>query len=737
MAALLLAAPGCNRSPQAQEGNYLRRGSALLQKKDYARALLEFKNASAIAPRDAEPFYQSALAYLQMGNLPYAIAALKQATVLNPKHEGAQVKLAALMATTRSAKLVEDAAERLRMVLSASPDDFDASDVLAIAEWKLGKTSEAVDRLEATLRRLPDRLQSSVELARIEIAKNNFAAAERALKQAVTAAPQSSMAEFALAQLYVLEGSGVGAEAELRKALALDSRNGTALASLAGLQMAAGRLDEAEQSYRKLSGFSAEYNSVHAAFLFTTGQKEAALAKFEKLAREAPGDADARTRLIAADLAVGRDDVAMRVVAASLKRNPDDCEALLQQSALLLRRGQMEKATEDLKRVLHFKSDSGEAHFLLARVYGAAGQMLNARQELNEALRLDPTLLVARIALARNLMDSKASKAALELLNSAPEPQKNSVSVATERNWILLASGDTQTLRAELSRELQARRTVEFVLQDGWLRLAEGDSAGARADAEEVLRQHPDHVPALRILAESYAAQKENAKAEEVLKAAAAANPQSAQIQNLLGDWFQRTKNAAGARKAFEAAVAADPKSIEAALALAVLDIGENHTEAARRRLHDLLIIAPANVDALLMSGGVAMRAGGRQEAEKSYRAVLRIDESNVMALNNLAYLLVDSNPDEALKLATQAATIAPDNATVQDTLGWVFYRKGMFRSAVQYLEMAVKKEPTPRRQFHLGLTYLKCGDRDRGERTMELALRQDPNLLKAEDTWR
>jgi Tfp pilus assembly protein PilF len=284
---------------------------------------------------------------------------------------------------------------------------------------------------------------------------------------------------------------------------------------------------------------------------------------------------------------------------------------------------------------------------------------------------------------------------------------------------------------------LQTRRTAEFILQDGWLRLSEGDSAGARADAEEVLRHHPDHVPALRILAESYAAQKENAKAEEVLKAAAAANPQSAQIQNLLGDWFQRTKNAAGARKAFEAAVAADPKSIEAALALAVLDIGENHTEAARRRLHDLLIIAPANVDALLMSGGVAMRAGGRQEAEKSYRAVLRIDESNVMALNNLAYLLVDSNPDEALKLATQAATIAPDNATVQDTLGWVFYRKRIFRSAVQYLEMAVKKEPTPRRQFHLGLTYLKCGDRDRGERTMELALRQDPNLLKAEDTWR
>jgi len=37
--------------------------------------------------------------------------------------------------------------------------------------------------------------------------------------------------------------------------------------------------------------------------------------------------------------------------------------------------------------------------------------------------------------------------------------------------------------------------------------------------------------------------------------------------------------------------------------------------------------------------------------------------------LNNLAYILAPENPDEALKYAQQAGEIAPDEATVADTL--------------------------------------------------------------------
>ena len=65
-----------------------------------------------------------------------------------------------------------------------------------------------------------------------------------------------------------------------------------------------------------------------------------------------------------------------------------------------------------------------------------------------------------------------------------------------------------------------------------------------------------------------------------------------------------------------------------------------------------------------------------------------------------------------------------------------IYYRKGIYRMAVQYLEAAVKKEPSAKRQFHLGLCYIKSGEKAKGQAYIEQALARDPGLAKAEATW-
>ena len=52
---------------RATEDRYLARGKQLVEKKEYARAILEFKNASRLSPNSAEPYYQAGLAYLAIG----------------------------------------------------------------------------------------------------------------------------------------------------------------------------------------------------------------------------------------------------------------------------------------------------------------------------------------------------------------------------------------------------------------------------------------------------------------------------------------------------------------------------------------------------------------------------------------------------------------------------------------------------------------------------------------------
>jgi tetratricopeptide (TPR) repeat protein len=128
--------------------------------------------------------------------------------------------------------------------------------------------------------------------------------------------------------------------------------------------------------------------------------------------------------------------------------------------------------------------------------------------------------------------------------------------------------------------------------------------------------------------------------------------------------------------------------------------------------------------------------SGNRAGAALHYRAVLDIDGSNIVALNNLAYSLAMTNPDEALGLAQKAAELAPDNAGVQDTLGWVYYRKGIYAIASKYLKTAVAKEPTARRQFHLGMAYLKAGNQELGQKTLSAALQKDPTLSRTEQGW-
>ena len=141
-------------------------------------------------------------------------------------------------------------------------------------------------------------------------------------------------------------------------------------------------------------------------------------------------------------------------------------------------------------------------------------------------------------------------------------------------------------------------------------------------------------------------------------------------------------------------------------------------------------------MSALLLKGIMEGDAKDHVAQAKTYRAMLAVDPSNLFALNNLAYALADESPDEALKLALQAAQIAPNNPTVQDTLGTIYYRKGLYGMAVRYLKNAVDTGPSPRRQFHLGKSYLMTGDQTAGQKLVAEALKKDPSLAKTEQGW-
>jgi len=139
-------------------------------------------------------------------------------------------------------------------------------------------------------------------------------------------------------------------------------------------------------------------------------------------------------------------------------------------------------------------------------------------------------------------------------------------------------------------------------------------------------------------------------------------------------------------------------------------------------------------VDARARLGGLEEKACNYAAASNHYRKVLDLKPGDTTVLNNLAYILTEfaGKPDEALRYAQQAKEFAPDNPAVDDTLGWTYYRKGLYPNAVRHLEAAVEREPNARRTFHLAMAYAKSGNVARGKRTLEVALKLDPKSPEA-----
>ena len=74
----------------------------------------------------------------------------------------------------------------------------------------------------------------------------------------------------------------------------------------------------------------------------------------------------------------------------------------------------------------------------------------------------------------------------------------------------------------------------------------------------------------------------------------------------------------------------------------------------------------------------------------------------------------------------------------VDDTLGWVYYKKDLATLGVRSLEDSLAKKPNDAVVlYHLGLTYAKLGDNDKARTALTQALSVNPQLDGAETARR
>lgn len=732
LALVTITLVGCATSPQAKRNKYLARGKTLIQKKDYARAILEFRNAARAMPTDAESYYQIGMAYLATNDLRTGYAALRKAVELNPKHRDAQMRLAQMLAMSGDPALLKDAESRLRLLMEDGTVDAETLNALAFTELRLGNTDSAIRNYEQVLAQYPGELTAAVMLARTKLTKNDRQGAEQILKKACDDAPKSPDARRILAEFYVDQKDDRAGEAELQKALALDAKNGPALLDLGRLQLAKGNKTDAGRIFQMLGSIPG-YEQVYGVFLMEQGRNEEAIRELQRVAKIDPDDRTARTRLVAAYRQFGRLNDANAVLAAALKRNPKDADALLQRGEIALEAHKFDEAEADFNRAMKLKPTAPQVHYVIAKLHEARGDKRLYRQELNETLRLNAGLASVRVEIARDLVNQNDGKAALDLLDAAPEPQKNLPTVIAERNWALWVVGDMEKMRRGIDSLLSKGSSSEALIQDGIWKLRAGDRNGARASVEKALDIDPSDVRALEVLKRSYA-EKDIGQALQKVTQFAKERPRSAAAQEFLGMMLLGAGKIAGARAALMDAKADDPKTTKVDLSLVQVDLLEKKVDDARNRLKSILAADGGNAIARTWLGNLEVMRGDNDSAIEDFRKAVEVNPLNAQAANNLAYLLIAyrNQTDDGIKYAQKAVELAPDRPAYCDTLGWAYYQKGLYSSAIPYLERAGGSNGDAVWSYHLAMAYAKAGDVARGRKVFAAAMKQNPKVPEA-----
>ena len=724
---------GCHRSPEAKSAAYVEAGKQLLAKHDPNRAILQFLNAAKATPRNADVYYQLGLAYLAAGDLSKGVKSLRKTLELNPHHVEAQLRISQLEIATNDPLALEDAKKRLQELIQ-SDSDPNALHALALTELKLGAPETAAQYLEEAAAAAPGDLAIQVTLAETKLQKHDLAGAEQVLRDACQKAPDSADARVVMGRFYEIRKNYPAAEREFRAALQIKSDSIPALVNLAALKSALGDQQTALDNYKRLSLLpDKSVNFMYGVFLFQQGRKDEAVGEFQRLAKLNSDDRTVRTRLVAALSESGRSAEAEKIIAGALKKNSSDLDALLQRAELEMSQRKYQDAENDLNRVLHFKPDSAEVHYGLAKLDELVGKPDRERQELYESLRLNPGLIRVRLEAAKLLIAQNDGATALALLDSAPENQKELLPTIEQRNWALLATRREAEARSGVERGLAISRTPDLLLQQAVLQFASKRYSEARDLIGEELAKNPEDIRALRVLIGTYVAQNQPDKAVAAVRKHVEQHPQSATLQLFLGRLLMDAGDRNGAMKVLSSLRSTDPNFQAADLAVAQIDLLQSKWTDARQELNTILSKKGESAQARQWLGMIEAGAGNQSAAIEDFRKVVALQPDNAIAMNNLAFLLAEQGKvDEALPFAEKAVSLAADRADFEDTLGWVLYRKGLYGPAVTHLKSAVSKATDPRFQYHLAAAYFRNGDENEGQVVLAAALRANPNLPEA-----
>ncbi|MCB1923457.1 MAG: PEP-CTERM system TPR-repeat protein PrsT [Gammaproteobacteria bacterium] len=649
----------------------------------------------------------------------------------------------------------------VQVLLKQAPKSAQVQRIAGILYFQREDYQNAEEKLSLAHDGNPNDIATLFFLATTETLLGNQNQSRQLAEQLVAAQPRFVPGRKLLAILQIRAGDGQQAEALLRPVVNALPHDQEAKKLLATSLLMRGSREEASAIFDELA--SNQPGSASAQLRAGVGQIGAGdiqrgIETLSSAATLAPDDPDVIS-VVVGNLLQQR---AMDDALASSKRfadtQPNNPRALNLLAGVYLARQETDRAIETLNRVLEQAPGDPAASIMLANIEKSAGNSAKASSLIQAALDRHPDDLQLLMQRAEAALTEKRTAQALSLLERAMTGHPKELAPRLTLARVHLANGEPTKVLEVLGDADPRDERVVVAKADAYYRLDQ--KVDAKRELEQLVILRPDYFPAHFQLAKIDADLGDLPSTERHLVAALQIAPDDprallARVRLLA----LRGKVNEAQRMLSEAPLAADDPELEAtrlylaqqtgntnsqlshaeklyemepdannAVTLSSALINASRPDEAEAVLQSQLAKDPTNLFIRSQLATLYSHRGKDDEAIRQLRKIVEARPNDMFALNNLAWLLRKTSPDEALTFAKRAVEDNPRFSPVLDTYAALLSERGDHRSALRVINDAIANanDANPYR-IRRAEIYFRSGDQRAATEDLELVLHSSP----------
>ena len=775
----VIALTACD-SPEEVAENHLQKGKELFEKGEYDKAILELKTSSQSEDKRSDTYYYMALLDEKNNNFKSMRENLIKTIELDPNHIEARQKLGKVYLlfgdldkalgqadvilqtnpASEEAKLLkasvyirqqkkEQASEIIDSVLAVNANNIDALSLKAAMYFESDQFDKSLEMVNSALAQDTKNLPLRLFKIKINAKQNNIEAVIDDYEQLIEIYPDAENFKLSLASIYAMTDKLQLAEALLREMVAKKPDNVEPKIVLLEFLNAKNK-ERVNAEFKSMLDGAKNNPSVAlelSKWMLVSGYADDAASGLKQVAdldKDDKTGLTAKTILAEIDLNKKEFDKAEKAINEILTANSDFVDASLLKARLFLMQNKVDDAIELLNKTVWTKNDSDQAYMLLGQAYSLNKDQKQADKNFKQALELNPANIQAFIPIYSGYIQANQKETARQYLNKALKAKPNQILLLTNKADLDISEKKWDDAQETVQRIalFSKNKAVPMYLQANILQ-GKGQYADAIKLYEKLLNEFPGHVNSMVNLVRSYEALKGRDKAFAFLESQQKKHPEDLAIVGVLSDLYMANKDYVKAKQLLTSQIKQSPdKSVPLYLALAKVEaIIEKSAEGAKEVYLKGLKDNPDNIQLSMALAGLYEQTGNKNEARKLYENVIKKMPDNLLAINNLAALLIESNvsTDVTRGLSLAERFKDADNVYLQDTYAWGLVKNGKNNEGLTVLESLITKEPKMAEiRYHLGVAHLKNGNKATAivelKQALSLAEKQKRSFTGKED---